>query len=203
LQEHFSVFWANSVGFIYPEDYSARSDGINMTSMIGVAGQITPAISGTVGIGYVHSQFEPVHSSTSTNSVGSGMDGVSASIGLSYTHPLRPSTTHSIGGYYSPGVTATMNQSNYQTSYGVTYSITHRLSRAMTVSPKIVWSHTQSEGGLTLMQYDVINIGMVFTRSFTRSLYGTLEFTHTLHTSPEPIQNYEVNRVRLNFNYMF
>jgi len=203
LQESFSVFWANSVGFVFPHDYTTRSDGFNLTSMVGVSGIITPAISGSVGIGFVHSQFDPVNSGTSTNDAGSGTDGITANIGLNYTQPLRPNTTHSFRGFYSPGVTATMSRSNYQTTYGATYTIAHRLNRDVTVMPNIAWMHSQSESGPEQQEYDMLSIGVNLNRRFTRRFSGSVTYRHQQRMSPQPGQSYEVNDVRISFGYSF
>ncbi len=203
LRETLSVFWANSVGFVFPKDHISRSDGINLTSMVGVSGMITPAISGSVGVGYAHSQFDPVQSHTATNSASGGTDGVTANIGLSYANPLRPNTTHAISMFYSPGVTATMLDSNYQTTYGTTYSITHLLSRSLTMAPQVGWTHSQSESGLSQQAYDIIFVGVNFSRTFTRHLTGILTYRYQDRMSPQPNQNYQVNEVRVNFQYTF
>jgi len=203
LNETMSVFWATSVGFVYPEHYIDRSDGFNLTSMVGIAGRITPVLDGSIGIGYVHSRFDPIPSSTSTNNAGSGVDGVSAQIGLNYAHPLRPNTTHSIRGFYSPGVTATMDRSNYQTTYGVNYNIAHRLNRAMTLSPSIGWMHSKSESGPFAQQYDMLMLTISIQRTFTRRLTGNLTYRRQDRTSDLPNQSYVVNEVRLSFLYTF
>jgi len=204
LQESFSVFWANSVGFIFPKDRTSRSDGINVSTMVGVSGVITPSISGSVGIGFVHSQFDPVNSGTSTNNAGSGTDGITANIGLSYTQPLRPNTTHNLQGFYSPGVTATMNNSNYQTTYGARYVISHRLGHGITLMPNIGWTHSQSEGGASAKQeYDLLSIGVSLSRTFTRHLNAMITYRHQERTSPQQGQGYQVNDLRISFNYSF
>jgi hypothetical protein len=202
LQEQFSVFWANSVGLVFPKDLTNRSEGLNITSMIGVSGQITPAIAGSVGIGFVHSQFDPVQSGTSTNT-GSGTDGVSANIGLNYSHPLRPNTSHAISMFYTPGVTATMDRSNYQTSYGVAYTISHRLNRTLTFSPMIGWTHSQNESGGFQSEFDMLLLGVGIQRSFTRHLSGRLTYRHQERSGNQPGQSYQVNQVTITFTYAF
>lgn len=198
LQENFSIFWANTVGFVFPTDYTSRSDGINLTSMVGVSGQITPVLSGSVGIGYVHSQFDPIG-----DKPGGGLDGVNANVGLNYAHPLRPNTTHGISFFYSPGVTATMNESNYQTTYGVTYNIAHRLNRQITLVPTVGWIHTQDESSMSGQKMDMIRVGLSLSRSFGRHLTTNLNYTYQTQMSNIPNQGYDVNRVAINFNYMF
>ncbi len=202
LQETFSVFWANSVGFVYPEMTVSRSKGFNMTSMIGVSGLITPVLSGSVGVGYVHSEFDPVNSPFG-NKPGASMDNASANISLNYSHPLRPNTTHSLSVFYSPGVTATMDNSNYQTTYGLSYKITHRLNRQLTLSPTIAWAHQQDESGLSGQENDTIRLDLGLTRSFGRHLTGTLNYLYQTRSSNKADQSYDVNRVTLSFTYMF
>jgi len=199
LQENFSVFWANSIGFVFPEDLKTRSNGINMTSTIGVAGQITPVLSGSIGVGYVHSEFDSIVTATGPQP-GGKTDGVSANVGLSYAHPLRPNTAHSISLTYSPGVTATLNNSNFQTSYGGAYTIAHRLNAYLTLSPQVSWMRTISEGGLSHSEMDMMAVQIALSRSFGSHLSGTINCRHQ-ETSGQT--SYKVNIISLQLNYMF
>ncbi len=88
------------------------------------------------------------------------MDRVTANIGFNYAHLLHPNTTHGINVFYSPGVTATMDRSHYQTVYGTAYNIAHRLNRAVTIVPMVGWMHSQSEGSLVQQEYDVLNVNL-------------------------------------------
>jgi hypothetical protein len=165
-----------------------------------VSGQITPIISGSVGGGIVHSQFEAV----GTNSPPQSFTGVSGMANLNYAHPLRPNTTHSIGGYYSPSITAMLDRSNFQTSYGVRYQITHRLNRNMIVSSDIGWVHTQdmSYGG-SQEQNDLIGIGLSLSRSFSKHLSGNFRYRYQTRMSNMPAGTYDANVINFSLKYMF
>jgi hypothetical protein len=202
LQDNLSVFWANSIGFVFPADHTTRSEGINMTTSIGLAGQITPVLSGTVSIGYVHSEFDPILT-TKGAMPGGRTDGISGNVGLAYAHPLRPNTTHALSVTYSPGVTAMLNQSNFQTTYGANYTITHRLNSYLTFSPSLGWMRTISEGGLSHSQYDALVIQMGFNRAFGRRLSGSLLLRHEERSSSQGGMAYNVNDVTTSLSYMF
>ena len=205
LQKTFSVFWSNSVGFIFPSDAATavRSQGINLTSMVGISGEITPAISGSLGVGFQHSQFDAYNTPTK-HIPAQGTDGPTANIGLNYAHPLRPNTTHSLSMFYTPGVTAMMNQSNYQTSYGANYSISHRLNREITLSPNLNWTHTEdaSSGG-SGEAYDMISAGLGLSRSFGQHLTGTFQYRYQTRSSTLAASSYDCNIISVNFSYTF
>ena len=209
LNETISLFWNNSIGFIFPEnkklvsggvEMDNRSDGVNVTSMVGVSGQITPVISGSVGGGIVHSQFGAV----GTNSPPQSFTGVSGMANLSYAHPLRPNTTHSIGGYYSPSITAMLNRSNFQTSYGVHYQVSHRLNRNMIISSDIGWVHTQdiSYGG-SKEQNDLIAVGLALSRSLSKHLSANFRYRYQTRMSNLPGGSYDANQINFGLRYMF
>ena len=203
LQKTFSVFWSNTVGLILPNDTTSRSQGMNLTSMVGVSGLITPAISGSVGVGYSHSQFDAINT-PAKNIPAQEMDGPTANIGLNYNHPLRPNTTHSLSMFYTPGITAMMNNSNYQTSYGANYSIAHRLNRDITLIPRVQWTHTEdaSSGGSGEV-YDMISTGLGLSRPFGKRLTGTFEYRYQTRMSTLATGSYDCNVIRLTFNYNF
>jgi uncharacterized protein (PEP-CTERM system associated) len=96
-----------------------------------------------------------------------------------------------------------MDRSNYQTSYGAVYRIVHRLTRNMTMSPQLGWTHSQSESGPIQQEYDMLLTGVAISRSFTRHLSGSLDYRYQNRTSPQPNQSYEVNFVSISLNYTF
>jgi hypothetical protein len=202
LKDNMSVFWSTSTGFVFPVDYSSRSDGVNMTTMFGISGQITPALSGSVGVGYVHSEFDVIHSPTG-DTPGGGIDSMSGQMNVNYAHPLRPNTTHTFSVYYSPGVTATLNNSNYQTSYGARYMIIHFLNRRITLSPTVSWSHTQDEGGTSGQKVDMLGFQVGVSYLFTRHLSGAISYRLQNRISNLPNGSYDKNLISTSLSYTF
>ena len=197
LREGYSIFWRNSYAITELADPTQR-DVIGYSSEVGLSGQITPSLAGSISAGWSHSELE----ATKTNGV-DHIDGISSSIALSYTHPLRPNTSHSISFFRSPGVTAVLKDSNITETIGVTYSLAHRLNRYITIVPTVSWSNLKDIGGGGGEKADIWDVGFGLSRAFTQHLSGSLAYRYQTRSSNLPDQSYDVNRVTVDFNYTF
>lgn len=199
FRENYSVFLRNTAAMTELGD-PERRDQRGWSTELGISGQITPSLSGTMSMGWSHSTLE----ATATNGV-DNVDGISSSIALSYTNPLRPNTTHSISFFRSPGVTATLKESDIQEIIGVTYSIAHRLNRYVTIAPTVSWQNTKdiTPTGGTGENVDIISVGLGTSRAFTRHLSGSLNYRYQTRDSNLVGQSYDVNEVTLTFVYTF
>ena len=197
FRENYSIFWRNSIGI---NDLTAPSqrDSVGYSSEIGVSGQITPQLVGSVSVGYAHTTIE----ANGTNAV-DNVDGISSTIALSYAHPLRPNTTHSLSFYRSPGVTALLKDTAVTEVTGVSYTISHRLSRYITLSPTIAYSHLEAIGGTSNEKTDLVQASIALSRSFTRHLSGNINYYYQLRSSNLDNGSYYVNKVVVNLTYTF
>jgi hypothetical protein len=215
FRENYSVFLQNSVGLTYPVDPS-RSDILGISSSVGVSGQITPALSGSISVGYAWNQIDPIIHGPGTGifggifnkdiTPGGSRGGGSSSIALSYAHPLRPNTTHSISIFRSPGVTALLKDSNIQETMGVTYSLAHRLNRYVTLTPKVGWTNTKDisiQGSGSGEVVDIIFVGMGWSRQLSRNLNLSFDYRFQTRASNLPGASYDVNRITGTLNYTF
>jgi hypothetical protein len=199
LREGFSVFLRNTLGWVLPADKLTRSDTTGWSSELGISGQITPSLSGSISAGFSHSHVEAYGTNTAQN-----IDGISSSLGLSYTHPLRPNTTHSISFSRSPGVTAMLNNSNIQEAHGVTYGIAHRLNRYITLTPTVGWTHFEDVGrGGAGEKADIVSVGIGLSRQITRKLSGSMSYQFQTRSSNIANGSYDVNRVQMSLHYTF
>ena len=96
------------------------------------------------------------------------IDGVDSNVTLSYTHPLRPNTTHSISFYRNPGVALLLKSSSITQATGVTYILSHRLNQYLTLSPQVGWTHLVSLYS-TGEVADLIQVGFGLQRTFTKT----------------------------------
>ena len=196
LREGYSVFLRNSYGITLLADPTLRdSTGISIEA--GVNGQISPSLNGTISLGWSHSEL----AATKTNAV-DHIDGISSTVSVSYTHPLRPNTTHTIAFFRSPGVTLLLKDSNITETTGFAYIIAHRLSRHLTLSPNVTWTHLQSLSGSKEIA-DLMQVGFSLDRQFTKHLSSSVTYRYQLRSSNLPNSSYQVNDVSLNFNYSF
>lgn len=196
LREGYSVFVRNSYGLVYLNDPLLR-DSTGFSSEAGVNGQITPSLFGTISLGWSHSEL----AATSTSAV-DHIDGVSSTVSVSYTHPLRPNTTHSLSFFRSPGVALLLKDSSITETTGLSYMLSHRLNRSLTLSPEVSWTHLKSLSG-TLEVADLIQIGVGLQRTFTKHLSSTLSYRYQKRESNISNSSYVVNEVSLNANYTF
>ena len=141
FRDNYSVFLRNTYGITDPHGVG-KSDSDGYSSEVGVNGQITQNLSGSVSVGWSHSNVY------GTNGV-DHVDGISSTIALNYVQPLRPNTTYSIAFARSPVITAALQNSDITEATSVTLSIAHRLSRFITLAPVISWNHLQDLGKKT------------------------------------------------------
>jgi hypothetical protein len=198
LQEGYSVFVRTAYGLNYVVG-SGLQDSTAYSIDFGVNGQITPSLSGTIELGWTYDHL----SATGTNKA-QNINGVDSNVTLSYTHPLRPNTTHSISFYRSPGVSLLLLNSSLTQATGVNYTISHRLNRNLTLSPTVGWVHLVSlYGPTTLETADLIQVGFGLQRTFTKHLVGTFSYLHQTRDSSITANNYDVNEVTVNAIYTF
>lgn len=197
LREGFSVFLANTYGLYYPTD-PARASSSGYTSSIGVAGQITPNLFGSISVGYAHSTIDAVGTNAAQN-----IDGISSTMAITYAQGLRPNTSHTISLFRSPGVTAALQDANVTEVTGIAYTISHRLNAHLTLSPSIQWTHLQSLSGTPQETTDIVGFGINLNRTFTSHLNGSIGYLYQSRTSNLPLNSYDVNRVTANLNYTF
>ena len=196
LREGYSVFIRNSYGINELSDPTLR-DSTGYSVDLGVNGQITKGLNGTVSLGWSHLDL----AATKTNGVQS-IDGVDAAVSLSYTHPQRPSTTHTLSFFHSPGISLGLENSSIQETTGLNYTIAHRLNRYMTVAPSIGWTHLKSLSGSSEIA-DIIVVGVSLQRQITKKLTGSFAYQYQTRNSNLSGQSYDVNEVTVNMNYTF
>ena len=121
---------------------------------------------------------------------------------MSYTHPLRPNTTHTLSFFHSPGITLGLENSSIQETTGFNYTLARRLNRYMTLAPSVGWTHLKSLSGSTEIA-DVIIVGISLQRQFTKKLTGSLAYQYQTRNSNLSGQSYDVNEVTVNMNYTF
>ncbi len=190
LAQGYSVFLRSSYGLTYvdlADPILQDSSGYSIDA--GVNGQITPSLNGTISLGFTHEQLAASGTNTLHN-----IDGVDSNVTLSYTHPLRPNTTHSISFYRDPGVALLLKSSSIVQATGVSYTLSHRLNRFLTLSPQVGWTHLvslYSTGEIA----DLVQVGFSLQRTFTKNLTGTFSYRYQSRTSNLPANSYDVNDV--------
>jgi hypothetical protein len=213
FRENYSVFFANSVGIILPQD-PARQESIGWSSSIGLSGQITPYLSGSISLGFAHSHLKEVLLGPGSGIFGGifdpdkvnadNVDGISSALGLSYSHPLRPNTTYAFSFFHSPGVTALLNNSQIQETSGVNFGLAHRFSPSLTLAPAITWSYIQDVGNKGAGERaNLVGLSLGISRAITRNLNGSLTYTFQTRISNLTGQSYDANRVSITLNYTF
>jgi putative beta-barrel porin BBP2 len=196
LREGYSVFIRSSYGLTYLQDATLQ-DSRGYSNDVGLNGQITPSLNGTISLGWTHEDL--LASGTNRASTVSGVD---STVTLSYTHPLRPNTTHAISFFRNPGVALLLKSSSVTQATGVDYSISHRLNRYVTLSPDVSWTHLKALSG-TMEVADFIQVGFTLQRSFTKQLTGTFAYRYQVRSSNLPEDSYTVNDISINLNYAF
>jgi hypothetical protein len=198
LAQGYSVFLRTSYGLTYLDLADPiLQDSAGYSIDAGVNGQITPSLNGTISLGFSHEQL----SANGTNTV-HNIDGVDSNVTLSYTHPLRPNTTHSLSFFRSPGVALLLKSSSITQATGVNYAISHRLNRFLTLSPQIGWTHLVSLYS-TGEVADLIQVGFGLQRTFTKHLTGCFSYRYQTRGSNIPANCYDVNDVMISANYTF
>ncbi|MEI6083978.1 MAG: hypothetical protein WCS70_06720 [Verrucomicrobiota bacterium] len=216
IRENYSIFWSTSYSLTYQAD-SQLQDSYGYSSSVGVNGQLTPYLNGTVSVGYSYA-----HLKTQVIGPGSGIfggifdpvtlradniEGVTTTIALSYAHPLNPNTSYSISVFNSPGVTSTLTDSSIQSSYGGGLNITHQLTPSTTLSPSFNYFHSQDAGrqppGATAQSTDVFSAQMRLSRTITSRITVTMDYQYILRSSNLPGGNYYVNQVNVYTGYTF
>ena len=195
LREGYSLFLRNSYGIALLADPTLR-DSTGYSIEGGVTGQISPSLNGTISLGWTHSEL----AATKTNGV-DNIDGISSTVAISYAHPLRPNTTHTLSVFRSPGVALLKNSSLTEVT-GVSYLVSHRLNRFVTISPNIGWEHLKSLSG-TGEVTDMLDAGFGLGRQFTKHLSTSLTYRYQIRSSNLPNSSYQVNDVSLSANYSF
>ena len=196
LREGYSVFIRNSYGLVYLNDPTLR-DSTGFSTEAGINGQITPSLFGTISLGWAHSEL----AATPTNGV-DHIDGISSDVSVSYTHPLRPNTTHSLAFFRSPGVTLLLKDSSITETTGLSYTIAHKLNRSLTLSPAVTWTHLKSLSG-TVEVADIVAVGFGLQRTFTKHLSGTFNYRYQTRSSNIAGNSYDVNDISVSANYTF
>jgi hypothetical protein len=196
FREGYSVFIRNSYGISYLVDPTLR-DSRGYSTQLGLNGQITTSLNGTVSLGWSHLELD----ATPTNGI-DHIDGVSSQIAVNYTHPLRPNTTHTMTFFHDPGLTLGLKNSSITAVTGVNYTIAHRLNRYLTLSPNVGWTHLESLSGSREIA-DIIVVGFRLQRQFTKKLTGSFAYQYQTRNSNLSGQSYDVNEVTVNFNYTF
>lgn len=196
LAQGYSVFVRTSYGLTYLADPTLQ-DSTGYSIDAGVNGQITPSLNGTISLGWTHEQLTASGTNTAQN-----IDGVDSNVTLSYTHPLRPNTTHSISFYRNPGVALLLKSSSITQATGVNYIISHRLNRYLTLSPQIGWTHLESLSGSKEVA-DILQVGFGLQRTFTRHLTASFSYLYQTRSSNIPANGYDVNDVSISANYTF
>lgn len=196
LAQGYSVFLRTAYGLTYLADPTLQ-DSTGYSIDVGVNGQITPSLNGTISLGWTHEYLE----SSGTNSA-QNIDGVDSNVTLSYTHPLRPNTTHSISFYRNPGVALLLKSSSITQATGLTYILSHRLNQYLTLSPQIGWTHLDSLSGSREVA-DIIQAGFGLQRTFTKHLTCSFSYLYQTRDSNIPANTYQVNDVSISANYTF
>jgi hypothetical protein len=198
LAQGYSVFVRGAYGMTYldlADPLLQDSSGYSIDA--GVNGQITPALNGTISVGFSHDRLAANGTNTAHN-----IDGVDSNVALSYTHPLRPNTTHSIAFFRSPGVTLLLKNSSIVQATGISYTLSHRLNQYLTLSPQVGWSHLVSLYS-TGEVADLLQVGISLRRTFTKRLTGSISYLRQIRDSNIPANTYNVDDVTISAYYTF
>lgn len=217
LREDVSVFLRNSYGLVYPEDPTRQLVSF-WSSEVGIAGVITPSLTGSLSIGFAHDHFQNDTLAGAGNGIFGGifdrtteaatdLDGITSTIGLSYTHPLRPNTTYSLSFVRTPGVTAVLRNSSATQVTGVTLSITDKLTPNVTLQPLISFQDLQDVGssiGTGSNEHaDLLTISMGVYRQFGPKTTGSINYLRTQRTSNLMNASYDDDQITIGVAYTF
>ena len=213
LRENYRVFWSTVYGLTFPND-STKQKSQSITSSIGLSGQITPAFSGSLQLGYGISHlsekvlgpgggifggvFSPVTLPAST------VGGINASIAGSYTHPLRPNTTYGLSVYHSPGISALMSSASLSSVTGVSLSLAHQLSSKTVLMPLFQFTHMESAGITSSHdKQDLLSASMSLSRQLTEHLNWTAQYQYLYKISNLPNSTFDSTVITFMANYQF
>ena len=214
LRENVSLFVRNSYGLVYP-DYYARQLVSFWSSELGISGVITPSLTGTISLGFAHDHFQNVTLPGPGQGIFGGiynrqvigasdLDGITSTLGLNYTHPLRPNTTYSLTFIRTPGVTAVLINSSATQVTGVTLSITDKLTPSLTLQPILSFQDLVDVGNAGAGEHaDLWSVTMALYKQLGPKWTGDLNFLHTSRTSNLVGATYDDDQFTIAFSYTF
>jgi hypothetical protein len=193
LPNNYHLGLALSYGLNDVPSTSPRDEGQFYGANVVLSGQFTPSMGGFISLGYALAMID---TASGTESVG----GISSAVGLSYAHPLRPLTSHSISVFRSPGVTGVLTSPNVTEIYGVGYTISHQLNRYVTLSPTFRYNHLRAIGG-NQERADFFTVDFNLSYRITRRLASFFNYRYAQRDSNLAGSSYEQNRMRVGFSY--
>ena len=213
LRENYRVFWSTVYGLTFPND-NTKQKSQSITSSIGLSGQITPAFSGSIQLGYGISHisekvlgpgegifggiYSPVTLPAST------VGGINASIAGSYTHPLRPNTTYGLSVYHSPGISALQSSASLSSVTGVSLTLAHQLSSKTVLMPMFQFTHMESAGITSSHdKEDLLSTGMSLSRQLTEHLNWSAQYQYLYKISNQPNSTFDSTVITFMANYQF
>lgn len=213
IREQYSVFWRTTYGMYLPED-PKKQESRGLTTEIGVNGQLTPFLSGTLSIGYGVSWLDQRVLGPGDGIFGGifdrrqipddRVDGITSTVGLNYLHPLNPNTTYAISFFRSPGVTAALKDSNITEVYGVRLAIAHQLRRDVVLTPNFGWVHSEDVGKEGAGEVsDLFYFGLGFRRRLTARITFEVDYRFQARLSNQEGDSYETNRLSVKARYDF
>ena len=214
LRENYQVFWGTTYGLVFPEDRT-RQNVQSLTSSIGVSGQITPAFSGSLSLGYGVSHLSEKVLGPGQEGVFGGIfnplvlpaqnfGGISSSLAGSYTHPLHPNTTYSVSVAHSPGITALLSSSSIQSITSVSLALAHQLTQKTVLMPLIQYSNIQALGvSSNHEQENLISMQMGLSRSISEHLQWSATYQYVSRISNLPLMTYSTTLATVLANYHF
>jgi len=213
LRENYRLFWSNAYGLVFPGD-PLKQEVRSITTSVGVSGQITPAFTGSLSLGYGVSHLVEKTLGPGQGIFGGIFDpntlpaqnlgGISSSLAGSYTHPLHPSTTYSISVYHSPGVTALLSASSIQSVTGVSLSLAHQLTAKTVITLPIQYTNLQSLGISSSHETEnLISTGMSFSRQISDHMSWIATYQYVARFSNLPNSTYDTTLVSMIMNYHF
>ncbi len=216
LRENYLLFWRNTYGLTF-QNNNRLQDSEGWSSEVGVSGQLTPQMAGSISMGYSHSYLKRQVLGPGDGIFGGifdpdvlkpdNVDGITSQIALAYAHPLRPNTSYSMTLYHSPGVSALLKDSSVSDVYGATLSITHRLRSNLTITPVIQYTHLSDLGrqppGTPHEKTDLFSVDLLLNRNLSQALSAQMEYRYQSRMSNILNGTYDVNQVYLKLRYIF
>lgn len=209
LRDRYAVFVNGSLFWTERPD-PLRSDVEGYSTSVGVTGQLTQNLSGSASVGFSHltlvnrRQLNPLPPPKYLPLGDDNVDGITSTIALNYSNPLRPNTTYSLAFSRSPGITAALENSDITEATSVTLAIAHRLTRYVTLAPVISWIYLEDVSDIgDGEKTHILQIRTGLSRQFGRKLRG--DITHTFQTRSSNLsgQSYDVNTVTATLSYQF
>lgn len=213
IRDAYSIFWSSTYALTYMTDPKLQ-DSEGYSSSIGVSGQITPYLNGVVSVGFAHTHLKETVLGPGTGIFGGifdrktvapdNTDGITSSIGLSYSHPLNPYTTYSFSAFNSPGVTALLRSSSITEVYGMGLNITHQLTPKVALSPSFTYTHAQTVGRSSSGEVtDLFSVRLSLQRSISEKLRASVDYSYSSRFSSLPGSTYDRNDVSVRLIYTF